>query len=63
VPNQKVPLGGTGPPLAFSPIPMNCWSGPCPVIAANTGAQIASSTITRIVPAAILADRSLRSRS
>jgi len=28
VPSQNVLLGGTGPPLAFSPISMNCWLGP-----------------------------------
>ena len=63
VPNQKVPLGATGPPLAFSPMSMNCWLGPCPTSAAITGAKIARSTITTIVPKAILAARSLRSRS
>src|SRR5260221_6968909 len=43
--------------------PRNCWYTPCPVIAATTGAKIATSTMRMMIPREIIAARSCRSRS
>src|SRR3954447_4827360 len=62
VPSQNVPFGPRGNPSGVSPMSRYCSFGGCPVIAVNTGAKIAISTISTITTSEIIATLSLRNR-